>query len=618
MRLQRVVVLLAVFVVACLSLTLLRDRTQKSVHPPPPIHAPTPPPPLKPLEYYHQAASQGTFPPEKPHPVARLIQNAEQQFETKRSRQSRTLADAVQEYRRRYNMHPPPHFNKWFEFAQAKGVQIIDEYDTIYHSLLPFWGLAPQTIRSRARETLGFDNQVMGVLVRGGKVTLSDGGGDGRQWQRDATVGMMKDFVQYLPDMDLVFNLHDEPRVILPSEDLHRLVSVAKGRAIPTSFENPSPVNAWSPKPSDVNKGDRIDEVRTTRFNRFAHQPTWTNSRISCPVDSPARSLDENPTDDTKSYAYGELGFIYNTTAASDICNTPSLRYTYGFFDRPNAFDVVHDLVPVFSQSKISSFQDILYPSPWYWADKVPYESKKDITWNEKQDKLYWRGSTTGGFSRAGGWRRQHRQLFVSNVNALDTTKVLKRDEKDAWTSKKVSRRDYRDLFDVKFTFIGQCDPEDCAAQGEYFDVAKHAGQQDAWTYKYLVDIDGNAFSGRFYAFLQSNSLVSKIAIFREWHDEWLKPWVHYIPLSLRGDEYAETVRYFASEEEGKTMAPRMAQQGQEWSKKVLRNEDFEVWFFRLLLEYVSSSLACDASADFAFRYGRLIDDNREKLGYFL
>jgi hypothetical protein len=31
-----------------------------------------------------------------------------------------------------------------------------------------------------------------------------------------------------------------------------------------------------------------------------------------------------------------------------------------------------------------------------------------------------------------------------------------------------------------------------------------------------------------------------------------LKPWVHYVPLSLKGNEYVESMRYFTSEEEGK------------------------------------------------------------------
>jgi hypothetical protein len=80
---------------------------------------------------------------------------------------------------------------------------------------------------------------------------------------------------------------------------------------------------------------------------------------------------------------------------------------------------------------------------------------------------MYWRGSTTGGFSRDGGWRRQHRQRCVQKINALDTTKVLTSPNNgDAgWQVKEVKRPDYQNMFDVKFTYIGQCDPGDCDAQ---------------------------------------------------------------------------------------------------------------------------------------------------------
>jgi hypothetical protein len=579
MRFARLVTLLAIVALATLTVLLLRNVASSDT---PFIDITT-----EPFEHSLPADFKNLLssPNEESHPVAKLINDANDHFEKTRTRQSGNLAEAVKEYRRRYRMPPPPNFDKWFEFAQAKGVQLIDEYDTIYNSLLPFWALPPKVIRERARETLGFDNAMIGLLIRNGEVAKVDGGGDGYKWQREATVGMMKDFVQYLPDMDLVFNTHDEPRVIVPSEDLQRMVSHAKDVAIPAASSNPSPRNAWSLRPSEVNKGDRIEEVRTTRFNRFAHQPTWTHSRISCPMDSPARSLDEFPADNVTAYSYGELGFIYNTTAFSDICLSPSLRSTFGFFDRPNAFDIVHDLFPVFSQSKISSFQDILYPSPWYWIGKVPYDARKDYSWDQKADKMYWRGSTTGGFSRAGGWRRQHRQIFVKKINAPDKAEIYTKDEKGKWTTQEVSRKDFGDLFDVKFTFIGQCDPDDCAAQKAFFQVVKSAAAQDAWAYKYLLDIDGNAFSGRYYSFLLSNSLVYKLAVFREWHDEWLKPWVHYVPLSLKGDDYVESVRYFISEEDGKIQGPRLAKQGKEWAQKVLRNEDLEAWFFRLLLE---------------------------------
>ncbi|KAE8146427.1 putative capsule-associated protein CAP1 [Aspergillus avenaceus] len=563
MRRQRLVVLLAISLFVGLSLFLLRDTapseyaSPKNVSPKPsPLptpHAPSPSVALQePIAHPEQPKGREGLHPKDVHPVAGLIHDAEQDFDQTRTRQSKTLADAMKEYRRRYGMPPPPHFDKWFQFAQARGVQLLDEYDTIYHSLLPFWALEPKKIRERAREALGYDNSVIGVLIRNGKVTLTEGGGEGQKWQRDTTAQMIKSFVKYLPDMDLVFNTHDEPRVIVPGDDLQRLMAIAKDTVIPNVSQKQMLVNKWSDKPTDLNKGDRIDEVRVTRFNRFAHQPTWTSSRASCPVDSPARSLDESESDRVAAYAHGELGFIYNTSSFSDICYTPSLRYKYGFFDRANAFDVVHDLFPIFSQSKISSFQDILYPSPWYWANKVPYEEKRDYSWDSKVDKLYWRGSTTGGFSRAGGWRRQHRQLFVSNINTRSRAKVLSKDENNQWEPQDVSRNPYRDYFDVRFTYIGQCDPTDCAAQREFFEVSAPADQQDAWAYKYLVDIDGNAFSGRYHAFLRSHSLVFKIALFREWHDEWLKPWVHYVPLSLTGDEYVETMRYFISEDEAR------------------------------------------------------------------
>lgn len=519
------------------------------------------------------------------HPIYHLITKAEKEFEELNARQSNSLENAIEEYRRRYKIPPPPNFDKWYEFAKKKNVQLIDEYDTIYHSLLPFWALKPSTVRGRAREALGFDNALLGLLIRDGKVISAAGGGE---WQQKSTVGMIQDFVKHLPDMDLPFNVHDEPRVIVPHDDLSRLVAAAKDTTMPAAFKNQAPKNQWSPRPADVDDGIRFIEVKTTRFNWFAHQATWTNSRISCSPESPSRGLDETLQDDSSSYSYSELGFISNKTAFSDICFSPSLRDQFGFFNRPNAFNIVHDLFPIFSQSKVSTYQDILYPSPWYWSEKVEYSNGEDYKWERKQDKMYWRGSTTGGFSRDGGWRHQHRQHFIQRINALDTAKVFEPqngNQTEAWITKEVQRQDYKDLFDVKFSHVGQCDKGDCDAQNEFFEVVKPGKQSEAWAYKYLLDIDGNAFSGRFYAFLKSRSLIFKMAVFREWHEEWLRPWIHYIPLSMKGDEYLESVRYFREEETGRLQAPQIANASREWAGSVLRNQDLEVWLFRLLLE---------------------------------
>jgi len=441
-------------------------------------------------------------------------------------------------------------------------------------------------------------------MIRDGTVVKMEGGGDMYAWHREATPLMLDNFIKYLPDMDLAFNIHDEPRVVLQADSLARHVVAGKD-AMNKAYNAPKLRSDFSKRPEDLGDGMRIKEFRTSHFNRFAHQPTWTNSRISCPIDSAARAcLNSDCPDNTTSYSDLPLGFIRNTTAFSDICNSPSLERSFGFFDRPNAFDVTHDLIPIFSQSKVSSFQDILYPSPWYYMDRVKYEPEKDKPWDEKYGNMYWRGSTTGGFSRDGGWRRQHRQQFLMHIQPQGKSTALKYDNSSdpgVWVESEIDMVEASKFFDVKFTYIGQCDPGDCDAQREYFGTVEPVNMFDAFDSRYLLDIDGNAFSGRYYAWLQSNSLVHKLALFREWHDEWLRAWVHYVPLGLTGGEYVESVRYFEEESGGQTEGKRIAKQGQEWANKVLRKDDIEVWYFRLLLEY-----------------GRLIDDSREVIGFSL
>ncbi|CAI9636886.1 glycosyltransferase family 90 protein [Alternaria burnsii] len=582
------------------------------------------------------------YPPEKPlgpmpidtskgHPAAQLIDAAEADFQSTLNRQSKSLTDAIREYRRRNGIPPPPHFDKWYEFATRNGVVMIDEYDTINEMLLPFWALKPSTIRSRIANALGHeDSSLLAIAVRHGAIENFQGGDE---WQQQATIGMMKQFVQYLPDMDLGFNLHDEPRVIVPNNLMSSMVAKVRDEILPRTAKNTTPRNAFSTRPEDLSDGTRFAEVSTTKFNRFAHQQTWTHSRLSCSPGSQAQTFEDYAADNLTAYATSDLGFIYNATAFSDICNSPSFSSTYGFFERPNAFSIIHELTPIFSQSKISSFQDILYPSPWYWIGKVGYDETHDTTWENKTNRLYWRGSTTGGFSRNGGWRRQHRQHVVQRLNAPDTAKILEPVSTSSaadspstpYAVTEIDRRALKNLIDVHFSHIGQCDPGDCDAQQEFFDVTERVDGQDAWYYKHLLDMDGNAFSGRFYSFLKSRSLTYKMALFREWHAEWLRPWVHYIPLSLRGDEHLDLVRWFSGakvfdddrdgkaersdadggkkggngDSEGERKARVIAKRSSEWHDRVLRNVDFEVWFFRLLLEY-----------------GRVVDDRREEIGF--
>ncbi len=69
--------------------------------------------------------------------------------------------------------------------------------------------------------------------------------------------------------------------------------------------------------------------------------------------------------------------------------------------------------------------------------------------------------------------------------------------------------------------------------------------------YRYLIDIDGNAYANRFYRLLGSDSVPLKITIFKEWHDDRLIPWLHYIPVSQSMEEIPELTRFLISNRVG-------------------------------------------------------------------
>lgn len=55
------------------------------------------------------------------------------------------------------------------------------------------------------------------------------------------------------------------------------------------------------------------------------------------------------------------------------------------------------------------------------------------------------------------------------------------------------------------------------------FDKSVPLGQH--WRYKYLVDVDGMGYSGRFFAFLASDSVPLKSTVYAEYFSDWLQPW---------------------------------------------------------------------------------------------
>lgn len=561
------------------------------------------------------------------HPIDVLISEAAKTHQawSEQATTSRTLLQAVAEYRRRYKRHPPPHFDKWYDYASSRQSLIIDDFDNMHEDLLPFWAFDPQYLRARTSDMLSDPwNEIAGVRIRSGSAEIGENMAPTHRWMVEGAIAMMSNFIEFVPDMDIALNINDEPRVAIPYDALNKYPNIG----VNTGQSGVRKDNAWS-----------VDRAQTWEAN---HKPTrlfedhsFTNTfynygSISCPSKSPARQrhIWDPRTLCTSCSSPHSIGpFIRNWTLSASPCHQPDLIHLHGFYLSPAAFKSSLEPLPVFSQSKAHGYADLLYPSPWNYMDKVKYDpsptdnmgdsAHPDPLFAEKRNTLFWRGATSEGLSVVGTWKGMTRQRLVHLANN-HTSKipVLLPDPH------KQSKQRYQFLSPIAISShpylqnttmdisvvdkIVRCGDTDCPIQEAEFGLASPIEFQEHWQYRYLMDVDGAGFSGRFLPFLRSRSLVFKAALFREWYDRRLTAWQHFVPIDLRLHGLWSTLAYFGGGgKDGDGTAGRVregeaiAEQGREWVEKVLRKEDMEIYFFRLLLEW-----------------GRLTDDRRDEIGF--
>lgn len=155
------------------------------------------------------------------HPIPNMMKTAKENFEAKLSRQSKTLSQAVAEYKKRYDMDPPKGFEEWFQFAKDNKVDIIDEYDQLMKDLEPWFQLTGEEIRRRCIQ-VGYLPSVDLVRVENGSTHTIDV----NRGFDDSEVGarakgfrvMLEKFQDKLPNMDFPINEKAEGRILVPWE----------------------------------------------------------------------------------------------------------------------------------------------------------------------------------------------------------------------------------------------------------------------------------------------------------------------------------------------------------------------------------------------------------------
>ncbi|KAK5443330.1 hypothetical protein LTS15_010865 [Exophiala xenobiotica] len=555
------------------------------------------------------------------HPIARLMEEADARWRSYESGISTSFRQTVEKYRSQYGRHPPPAFSEWYKFARKRNVFNIDDYDQIMDDLRPFWAINASEIRTRAAHMWEQDQFGVAVIhIRDHKVVRVDF----PSWRSDTMVNVIEKFIEFIPDMDIAMNRLDQPRVVVPWEDMQNMLQYEYDtRVVP-----PEVMDNFTLHQSDLldmSFENKEDDNSTRLDDGWFFAPGQQYMKIAskaCPPESPARS-NMSIAEADKLYKEPLAGIVSNFNLSSDLCTVgPAIQDLHGMLYSASSIIASHKLVPIFGESNMYYRHD----------DRYDYNSEEDVDWREKQDTIIWRGVTSGGVQIEENWETMHRQRLVRLMNGThllqsDThAKVLTAKREDL--NKENTTYEVYDHFqpapfadrhsDVGFVESWGCVP-DCSFYDNVFSWKPQVSLTSQFKSKYLIDVDGHSFSGRWHAFLQSKSLGLKATIFREWHDSRLFAWRHFVPVDNRYDDLYALLSYFIGYGEPNMehaiesddlnpevyIAPhpmeaqKLARQGREWANKVLRREDIEVYTFRLLLEY-----------------GRLIDDNRDYIGY--
>lgn len=533
------------------------------------------------------------------HPISLLMKEADKSWRRYEGERSKSFRQTVSKYRRNYGRHPPPGFKDWYQYSRKRNVHNIDDFDQIMDDLRPFWGVEPRIMRNLAANMWRTESDnVVGIHIRNHKVVKVNQ----PSWRSEAIVTLIEKFIKYLPDMDIAMNRMDQPRVVVPWDDLQDLLS----KELKTRQTPPESFDGYTDAMAEFLNLTVDDDGQPKEDPQWfpAHGQQYMNiASAACPPESHMRGNLSTTAEAEELYKDRFGGIITSFNRSSDLCTVgPEIKEKHGFLFSSTSVVATRRLVPIFGECKVNVNNDILLPAAMYWKhdNRYDYSAKSDLDWNKKEEVMIWRGVTSGGTHNKDNWKQMHRQRLVMLSNS---TELLMESRVARILSEQPERKaeyeNYRQWMpfefaenhtDVGFTETWGCSP-DCSFYENVFTMKEEVPLTKQFIKKYLVDVDGHSFSGRWHAFLESKSLGIKATIFREWHDSRLFAWRHFVPMDNRYDDMYTLLTYFIGlDEEPVTEdssplhvsrhddeGQRIANQGREWAKKALRREDIEV-----------------------------------------
>ncbi|EJT99471.1 hypothetical protein DACRYDRAFT_109575 [Dacryopinax primogenitus] len=152
------------------------------------------------------------------HPIYDLICGAEREWEHKMRKQSRTLKQAVLEYRRRYARPAPRGFDKWWAYVKRHRIQLPDERSTSTTECNPHdpWDVlfvSNSTTGTILMSKVNAKEEEVEIALKKANATLELIYGFGDHWMNEdgTRSNVMKEIVRATENWEMTINVHDEP-----------------------------------------------------------------------------------------------------------------------------------------------------------------------------------------------------------------------------------------------------------------------------------------------------------------------------------------------------------------------------------------------------------------------
>ncbi|CAH7676894.1 family 90 glycosyltransferase [Phakopsora pachyrhizi] len=513
----------------------------------------------------------------RPHPIQSLIEHSETVWNQKLQRSSKTLEECVKEYQRRYHRQPPFGFERWWDFAETNKVILRDEYDQIYWDLKPFLALEPNDLNHRSSVMSNERPETFTLSVQDRKVRIT--GSEAKLARAKDLASLIEIFIDKLPIDDhsnlfnMTFTKHDQPAVQM----------------------------TWSRKQKMNDMADLGEYYSPSDYIRPA-DPKLSNWANACSPKSSLylnQTIRKDPSSRVPDYGSGK-SFIFDHKRAMDVCEHPESLKLHGFTSSPGTDN--SELVPLFTFAKTTTQSDILVTPLEQYSDTYIGD---DPIWSQKTiNKLLWRGSTTGvEFKKGYDWKESQRARLHFMSHLKDHSSLTSKQE-DQMRLVKILGADLRETeeFEVKAEVLNQrfmdtsfsggpvqCDPETCEIMKKVIKFESTMGLDESYKYKYLIDLDGNGWSGRFHRLMSTKSIVLKSTIFPEWYSDRVQPWVHYVPIKVDYSDLYDVMNFFVGDEKSKGnegFAEKIAGEGKRWAAEHWRRVDMAAYMFRLVLEW--------------------------------